>query len=179
MSAPLYIRPPSDTSRFSGIAGGVVTQPYFQSHFGLIKADGTADTKRTNDVSSNVVSVLQAGAFFGSLGSAPISAKIGRKWTLVLFSLVFSLGAVSPTFSHFPLFSEFFRTDFDYSSGWKKRAELHLRWTSNIRCWHRSHLRCRARICRRVLTEGCPGTNLRHFPDHGGHRCYDLIFHQL
>ncbi|KAF7985421.1 hypothetical protein HWV62_5137 [Athelia sp. TMB] len=80
-----------------GIAGGVVTQPYFQSHFGLINADGTADTKRTNDVSSNVVSVLQAGAFFGSLGSAPISAKIGRKWTLLIFSLVFSLGAILTT----------------------------------------------------------------------------------
>jgi hypothetical protein len=30
---------------------------------------------KINDVSSNVVSVLQAGAFFGALGSAPISGK--------------------------------------------------------------------------------------------------------
>jgi len=57
----------------SGIAGGVVSQAFFQKHFGLVKEDGTIDTKRSNEVSSNVVSVLQAGAFFGALGSAPIS----------------------------------------------------------------------------------------------------------
>jgi hypothetical protein len=57
----------------SGIAGGVVSQAFFQKYFGLVKEDGTIDTKRSNEVSSNVVSVLQAGAFFGALGSAPIS----------------------------------------------------------------------------------------------------------
>ena len=34
------------------------------------------------------------GAFFGALGSAPISSWIGRKWTLFIFSLVFAVGAV-------------------------------------------------------------------------------------
>jgi MFS family permease len=72
-----------------------VTQPYFQTHFGMLNPDGSANTKKTNDVSSNVVSVLQAGAFFGALGSAPISNWIGRRWTLVIFTLIFSLGAVS------------------------------------------------------------------------------------
>ena len=43
---------------------------YFKQHFGL------TDTKKTNNVSSNVVSVLQAGAFFGALGSAPISGEL-------------------------------------------------------------------------------------------------------
>lgn len=46
---------------------------YFQVQFGMTSATGTPDTKRINDLSSNVVSVLQAGAFFGALGSAPIS----------------------------------------------------------------------------------------------------------
>lgn len=69
---------------------------------------------RNNAVSSNVVSVLQAGAFFGALGSAPISgglgselpwvsltrffsftpAKIGRRYTLLAFSVIFLVGAV-------------------------------------------------------------------------------------
>lgn len=57
----------------SGIGGGVVSQDYFKTHFGLVNADGSPNTKKANDVSSNVVSVLQAGAFFGALGSAPIS----------------------------------------------------------------------------------------------------------
>lgn len=72
-----------------------MTQPYFQAHFGLLDADGKVNAQRTTEVSSNVVSVLQAGAFFGALGSAPISGKIGRRWTLLIFSLIFSLGAVS------------------------------------------------------------------------------------
>jgi MFS family permease len=61
----------------------------------MLNPDGSANTKKTNEVSSNVVSVLQAGAFFGALGSAPISNRIGRRWTLIVFSLIFSLGAVS------------------------------------------------------------------------------------
>ncbi|KAH7925774.1 general substrate transporter [Leucogyrophana mollusca] len=81
----------------TGIAGGVVSQPYFQSHFGLINADGTPNKSKTTEVSSNVVSVLQAGAFFGALGSAPISNWIGRKWTLVGFTIVFAVGAILTT----------------------------------------------------------------------------------
>jgi MFS family permease len=75
----------------------VVNSKYFQKSFGLYNADGTANKHRVTEVSSNVVSVLQAGAFFGALGSAPVSAKIGRRWTLVIFSSVFLLGAVLTT----------------------------------------------------------------------------------
>lgn len=65
-------------------------------------------------MSSNVVSILQVGGFFGALGSAPISgelflrpnshrasynvlpeiAKLGRRWTLLVFAAVFIIGAV-------------------------------------------------------------------------------------
>lgn len=57
----------------SGIAGGVVSQPFFQQHFGMLNPDGTKNAAKVDEVSANVVSVLQAGAFFGALGSAPIS----------------------------------------------------------------------------------------------------------
>ena len=74
--------------------------------------NGTKDVKKSNDTSSNVVSILQAGAFFGALGSARTCrifhlcpgglkssvqtiARIGRKYTLLIFSLVFAVGAVS------------------------------------------------------------------------------------
>ncbi|KAI0338839.1 general substrate transporter [Trametopsis cervina] len=76
----------------TGVGGGVVAQPYFQQHFGFF-----GDKKKSNNISSNVVSVLQAGAFFGALGSAPISNRIGRRYTLLLFSLVFSVGAILQT----------------------------------------------------------------------------------
>ncbi|KAF9457604.1 general substrate transporter [Collybia nuda] len=86
----------------TGIAGGVVSQPYFQQHFGLTNADGTKNVKRTNEVSSIVVSVLQGGAFFGALGSAPVSGKYGRKWTLVAFTAIFTVGAILTTVANDP-----------------------------------------------------------------------------
>lgn len=76
----------------TGVGGGVVTQPYFEEHFGY-----AGNTKKANDISSNIVSVLQAGAFFGALGSAPISSYIGRRWTLFAFTLVFAVGAILQT----------------------------------------------------------------------------------
>ena len=79
----------------SGVGGGVVAQDYFQEHFGF-----KGDTAKKNAITSNVVSVLQAGAFFGALGSAPISARIGRRYTLIIFSVIFSVGAVRPPSSH-------------------------------------------------------------------------------
>ena len=94
-------------------SGGVVSNTYFEAYFGII-VNGIKDVKKSNDISSNIVSILQAGAFFGALGSAPISgtwrmlhlcpglklcvqiiARIGRKYTLLIFSLVFAVGAVS------------------------------------------------------------------------------------
>ncbi|KAJ7486450.1 general substrate transporter [Mycena latifolia] len=81
----------------TGIAGGVVSAPFFLEQFGLLNADGTTNVKKNNAVSSNVVSVLQAGAFFGALGSAPLSAKIGRRYTLLGFSVIFLVGAILTT----------------------------------------------------------------------------------
>jgi sugar porter (SP) family MFS transporter len=81
----------------TGIAGGVVQAQYFQIKFGFRPAEGPADLNRINDVSSNVVSVLQAGAFFGALSSAPVSAWIGRRQTLLAYALIFVVGAVLQT----------------------------------------------------------------------------------
>ena len=43
--------------------------------YGLKNADGTTNTPRKDHVSSVLVSVLLAGAFFGALASAPVSGK--------------------------------------------------------------------------------------------------------
>ncbi|KAG7091695.1 hypothetical protein E1B28_010716 [Marasmius oreades] len=81
----------------TGIAGGVVKNEYFQKHFGI-----NGSKKRVDDVSAIVVSVLQAGAFVGSLASAPVSAYIGRKYTLVTFSGIFAVGAILTTIAESP-----------------------------------------------------------------------------
>ena len=41
--------------------------------YGLKNPDGTANTSRKNHISAVIVSVLQAGAFFGAIASAPVS----------------------------------------------------------------------------------------------------------
>ncbi|TFY55684.1 hypothetical protein EVG20_g9227 [Dentipellis fragilis] len=81
----------------SGVAGGVVNSPYFQVEFGMRPASGPFNQHTIDNFSSNVVSVLQGGAFFGALGSAPMSAYIGRRWTLIVFTLIFTLGAILQT----------------------------------------------------------------------------------
>ncbi|KAK0199772.1 general substrate transporter [Desarmillaria ectypa] len=86
----------------TGVGGGVVNHPYFQQHFGMYNADGTKDTHKVNNISSNVVSVLQAGAFFGALGSVPISPKLGRRYTLLMYSLFFCIGAILTTVAESP-----------------------------------------------------------------------------
>jgi hypothetical protein len=57
----------------SGVAGGVVQSTYFQIKFGVRPAEGPATQSRIDDVSANIVSALQGGAFFGALSSAPVS----------------------------------------------------------------------------------------------------------
>ena len=58
-----------------GIAGGMIAQDLFMQKYGLKNPDGTTNKSRKDHVSATVVSVLQAGAFFGALTSAPISGK--------------------------------------------------------------------------------------------------------
>lgn len=52
-----------------------MSQTYFKEQFGIINPDGSVNKSKSVAVSSNVVSVLQAGAFFGALGSAPLSGR--------------------------------------------------------------------------------------------------------
>ncbi|KAI9739923.1 MAG: hypothetical protein M1818_004979 [Claussenomyces sp. TS43310] len=71
----------------TGIVGGVLTLTAFEKDFGYSKAAAT-------NVNSNCVSILQAGAFFGCFVIWPITARFGRRWSLVLSSFVFCVGAI-------------------------------------------------------------------------------------
>ena len=51
-----------------------MSSTYFQQSFGLWDGE-IKNQAKVDQVSSNVVSVLQAGAFFGALGSAPMSGE--------------------------------------------------------------------------------------------------------
>ncbi|ETS59893.1 hypothetical protein PaG_05863 [Moesziomyces aphidis] len=72
----------------TGVAGGVVAQKGFLDAFHV---------KDKKQVSSVVVAILQAGAFFGSLPAPILSNKFGRRKTLFGFNLFIVLGTVLQT----------------------------------------------------------------------------------
>jgi MFS family permease len=49
--------------------------------------------------SANIVSLLQAGCFFGSLLAGQVGDKIGRKWALILSGIAFCVGSLMQTVS--------------------------------------------------------------------------------
>lgn len=71
----------------TGIVGGVLTLPSFQRDFRYTKAQKT-------QVNSNCVSILQGGAFFGCFLIWPVTSWLGRKWGIVISSIVFCVGAI-------------------------------------------------------------------------------------
>lgn len=58
-----------------------------------------ASESTKNAFSANIVSLLQAGCFFGSLGAAPVGDKLGRRTALALGAVVFLAGSVAQTAS--------------------------------------------------------------------------------
>lgn len=67
----------------------------FKRDFGLTHAsEATADA-----FSANIVSLLQAGCFFGSLAAAPIGDKLGRKPALMIAGIAFCIGSLMQTVS--------------------------------------------------------------------------------
>ncbi|GAA5944034.1 sugar porter family MFS transporter [Sporobolomyces koalae] len=73
----------------SAFFGTSISLASFKAEFGL-------DTKSKSQlafIDSNLVSTYQAGAFFGSIFGYPAGVLLGRKWGLLLASIIFCLGA--------------------------------------------------------------------------------------
>lgn len=58
-----------------------------------------ASVKTTDAFAANIVSLLQAGCFFGSLLAAPLGDKLGRRITLMITGIVFSAGSLCQVLS--------------------------------------------------------------------------------
>ncbi|OAA62012.1 quinate permease [Niveomyces insectorum RCEF 264] len=69
----------------TGIIGGILTLPSFAADF---------HTKGNTSVASNSTSLLQAGAFFSCFFIYPFTARYGRRWSIVLASVVFCIGGI-------------------------------------------------------------------------------------
>jgi len=70
----------------------------FQESFG-IKNSTPAEKKAFSNLSGNIVSVLQAGCFFGAMASFYVSDTFGRRNALIFGDVVFLLGSVMQTCS--------------------------------------------------------------------------------
>ncbi|KAJ5721554.1 MFS sugar transporter [Penicillium malachiteum] len=77
-------------SRSVYVPGGVLSLSSFQKDFGY--SHYTSSQKTT--VNSNAVSILQGGAFFGCFLISPIAKYHGRRTSLIISSLVFTLGTI-------------------------------------------------------------------------------------
>lgn len=73
--------------------GSVLALDSFKEDFGLpMGSSGFADSENAQ-VSSNVVSLLTAGCFFGAIGASIANERFGRKYTLMAMAMVFLIGA--------------------------------------------------------------------------------------
>jgi MFS family permease len=72
----------------------------FQKSFDLKNATA-AEKKAFSNLSGNIVSVLQAGCFFGAMSSFYISDRFGRRNALMFGAAVFLLGSTMQTCSGF------------------------------------------------------------------------------
>lgn len=77
----------------SAFIGGTLELPSFKSSFGLNAADSTS-------LSSNVVSMFQAGAFFGAIIGFFFAEFFGRKPVLLGSSVIFAVGTALQLVGH-------------------------------------------------------------------------------
>ncbi|KAJ4304629.1 hypothetical protein N0V90_000155 [Kalmusia sp. IMI 367209] len=74
----------------SAFIGGTLNLPSFQHTFGL--ADATKAAKA--NLSSNIVSTFQGGAFFGSAIGFFLAERFGRKPIIIVSAMIFTVGAI-------------------------------------------------------------------------------------
>lgn len=72
----------------SSVIGGVIVMDPFVKDYNL----GDPKSFASQDLAANIVSVLQAGCFFGALAASPLTDKYGRKWCLVAVAAVILVG---------------------------------------------------------------------------------------
>ncbi|CAK7201755.1 hypothetical protein SEUCBS139899_004469 [Sporothrix eucalyptigena] len=83
----------------TGIIGGVLTMPDFKREFSLAQLAVTNPTAAAN-LSANLVTVMQAGAFVGALLANPVGDRFGRKPGLLVVSVFAFIGGLLQAFSY-------------------------------------------------------------------------------
>ncbi|KAF5554633.1 quinate permease [Fusarium mexicanum] len=84
----------------TGVMGSVLALKSFKDDFGLPTDKGGFASSHNAQVSSNVVSLLTAGCFFGAIAASFINDRFGRRYSLILFCIIFLVGAAVQTAAH-------------------------------------------------------------------------------
>lgn len=74
----------------TGLMGGILTLKSFQSYFGINNMSASAQA----NFNGNIVSILQAGAFFGVLSTGWVSSRFGRKRSLIASGVIYIIGSL-------------------------------------------------------------------------------------
>jgi sugar porter (SP) family MFS transporter len=80
--------------------GSVLALESFKKDFGLPTDKSGFASSRNAKISSNVVSLLTAGCFFGAIAAAFLNERFGRRYALMLFCTIFLIGAAVQTGAH-------------------------------------------------------------------------------
>ncbi|KAH0373958.1 general substrate transporter, partial [Aureobasidium melanogenum] len=81
----------------TGVMGSVLELESFKNDFGMAASSTGFKNGRNAEISSNVVSLLTAGCFFGALAAPWLNERLGRRYSLMIFSLIFMVGAAVQT----------------------------------------------------------------------------------
>ncbi|KAJ6120484.1 hypothetical protein N7523_004764 [Penicillium sp. IBT 18751x] len=84
----------------TGVMGSVLAMDSFKKDFGLPTTSSGFASNANAQVSSNVVSLLTAGCFFGSIFAAYLNDRIGRRYSLMIFASIFMVGAAIQVGAH-------------------------------------------------------------------------------
>ena len=81
----------------SGVAGGVLTFPSFESDFGYPSHPASATKAKSKTVNSFTVGFQQLGSFVACFLIYPVTARYGRRLAIQVASCVFLVGVVCET----------------------------------------------------------------------------------
>jgi SP family sugar:H+ symporter-like MFS transporter len=82
----------------TGTIGGILAMHFWRNQFstGYINPKDHLKDVSANQ-SSEIVSILSAGTFFGALFSAPLADMLGRRWAMIFNTGVFTFGVILQT----------------------------------------------------------------------------------
>jgi MFS transporter, SP family, sugar:H+ symporter len=81
----------------TGTIGGILAMKYWKDLFSTGYRDEKGDLNVTASQTSEIVSILSAGTFFGALLSAPLADWLGRRWAMIFNTGVFTIGVILQT----------------------------------------------------------------------------------